>query len=617
MSVFDSYRSGGGTSSGLADRVARSNDAFHKDEAKRKKKQPSAAQREAERQASVKPKKKDDGGIFGAIGDYAAGVNEKVLGGGTRAIVNAANLVGSGFNEKEASKRTKDFLTTTKQINKKGEAPLAAGEKRKSMAFKVGSSVGDTVNVANPLTTPESVIKSGVNLTKQVQIGAAKKSNNSSQGLNELKKSREWQVKSGLVSKQQADKDVAKYKKDLEASNKSIRVAEKKVGVKRASDLQNTLDVVNVVGVAAGLSGTAKKIFSKTAENAAMKAGRDLTKEEVTSIAQKVKPTVKDKFLASKPTEFIFGDKKVVQDAVAKVGAANESRASKYEVDATKPRIAPVEAEQKLKSAGYTTDESKKILEDVLPEKGLSMPGSPKKIGYKEDKILEAAKLYDGVPDAKDVLSAQTATVEPKVPTLNESVVEGSSLSPLAAKDTAEQGISKLAASTKQQAIHEKLIKKTQADTVDTPLYNKANMEQQAEYATNLIKDAPEDAVDIAMGRKAPPEHILQQMVYNAVEDHAKKIGGDKGANLLLQLSRSRQSTNLTKMGQEIRAAAERDPHSPVTMMNEVKLARAEAAKKRGKDFAAHAKKDAAAIKKATPKIKKETWESFIKELTC
>lgn len=408
-----------------------------------------------------------------------------------------------------------------------------------------------------------------------------------------------------------------------------------------------------------------------------------------------------------------------------------KARAENYKTDTTKIRVTSEEAQQKLVKAGYTTDESKKILEDVLPEKGLSMPGSPKHIGYNEDKILAAANEFDKTPSIREMsgnkvtddIASQYKSVDDyvnqsvdrtwannkkgagtdivykhendigtgsdslqgtrisnndpyyravfeetgKAPTkarikqditefldgkdnaarhlldpeergvvdlLREReaslatkdkvpeaavVADGSNVAPLASVDgTAEKGVSKLALSVRQTAIKDKLLKKSEFDDEAQPSYIKANKDQQISYAVKLVEDDPQRAIDIAMGRVAPPEHILRQHIFNAVEENAKSVGGEKGGRLLKELSEnSSQSENLTRMGQEIEAAKYRDPHSPVTMMNEVKLARIEAAKARGKDLSKAIKEDAKIVKESTPKVKKEDWDSFIKGLEC
>ena len=90
------------------------------------------------------------GGIGGMVADLAsdpnaaiAASNERFLGGTTKGVVNFANLLGSGLNQKEAERRTNEFLRTTGQTNRQGAAPLAQGFDRESRAFKAGQTMGD------------------------------------------------------------------------------------------------------------------------------------------------------------------------------------------------------------------------------------------------------------------------------------------------------------------------------------------------------------------------------------------------------------------------------------------------------------------------------------------
>lgn len=453
---------------------------------------------------------------------------------------------------------------------------------------------GDAGNFVKSVT-----VDPAVTLYKQANIGAANNQGVSPEAVKNQAKFLDSQVKEGKITQQEADKRKAKNQKQADINIKAVQAEEKKQGVKRDQDA-GVMALLDTAGNLSGLGAIAKGSAKLGAEAGktllSKRVARNAADEPVDNIPSAITATKNAPVLPTKPTP---------------IPETTQVRSSAYQPSET-PRITKQEAAEKLKTAGYTTDESLTILEDALPEKGLSMPGSPKNIKLNDASIQKAAANFDEV-NAPPTSTNAPLTEQPITPT-----TEGSTLKPLASIDgTAEQGVSKLGKSTQDSAVYDKIIKKTEAETAGLPTYNKANMQQQAQYATELIKGNPQEAIDIAMGRKAAPEHVLQQMVYNAVEDHATKIGGEQGGKLLLDLSKSRQSTNLTKMGQEIRAAAERDPHSPVTMMDEVRLARAEAAKKRGKDISKAAKEDAAAIKKATPKVKKEDWDSFIKSIEC
>jgi len=69
------------------------------------------------------------------------------------------------------------------------------------------------------------------------------------------------------------------------------------------------------------------------------------------------------------------------------------NRAESY--TASETRITKQEAKNKLVKAGYKLEEADAILSDALPDKGLSMPGSPKKVGLNDTSIKQAAEDFD------------------------------------------------------------------------------------------------------------------------------------------------------------------------------------------------------------------------------
>lgn len=408
----------------------------------------------------------------------------------------------------------------------------------------------------------------------------------------------EKERKSGRISNERAEEEKKKLTKASSQNQQKLAKAEQKVGVK-SDQSAGVMGVVDTLGNAS-LLGLLRKPLLKGAEKLAKGAAKETTEEAAPPVVTKPTPT------ASLKTETPTGIQPSVSRQMEPQETTNVSRSQKYVPDELKPRVTESTAVQKLKTAGYSDDEAKVILADALPEKALVMPGSPKKIGLNDESIAQAAKNFD---------ETRSPRVETSIP---EAPLESSTLKALGSiDDTVEIGTSKLGASVQDSAVNKKLISRTEAELDGLPQYNKANMKQQAKFSEDLIKTSPQEAIDVAMGRKAPPEHILPQMVYNAVEEHARKIGGDEGGQLLRDLARSKQVTNLTTMGQNIRAAAERDPFSPVTMINEIKHARATVAQKRGKSLSKATKADAAAVKKATPKIEKEDWNSFIKGLEC
>lgn len=145
----------------------------------------------------------------------------------------------------------------------------------------------------------------------------------------------------------------------------------------------------------------------------------------------------------------------------------------------------------------------------------------------------------------------------------------------------------------------------------DLPIYEKVNMKEQSEMAIQLIADDPRLAVDVAMGRSRPPDGLLPESVFVAVENWAI----DKGDVRLLQrlATTSKLVTEATEMGQRISALAERDRYSPVSAISKVEKARKKAATE--ERLASTKKSIKREVRRAAPK--KDEWLDFIDQITC
>jgi len=179
--------------------------------------------------------------------------------------------------------------------------------------------------------------------------------------------------------------------------------------------------------------------------------------------------------------------------------------------------------------------------------------------------------------------------------------------------ETPEIKTSKLALGVEQNAIANKLTEGFQ----DLPEYATVNVADQAKAAANLLAVNREQAINIAMGHELPPEGILPESVFIAVENHAIQTGD---VALLRDLATSSSiTTQATGMGQRIRMLAERDPNSAVSAIQKVAKIREEAANKKYgniKQAKAKIKGDIQnEMKKAAPKAK--DWAGFLDELKC
>jgi len=181
-------------------------------------------------------------------------------------------------------------------------------------------------------------------------------------------------------------------------------------------------------------------------------------------------------------------------------------------------------------------------------------------------------------------------------------------------RQTPEIKTSKLASSTNQKAIDAKLTEGFR----DLPEYARVNVKDQSNAAMRLLNEDGERARRIAMGTERPPEGLLPESVYVALEDAAIKNGD---VQLLRELATSSSlSSEATGMGQRIRMLAERDPDSAVTQMRAVADAKKAAIEKQLKKSYSQAEKETVAKIKSVAKPKVPTrmdWSAFAESLKC
>jgi hypothetical protein len=144
----------------------------------------------------------------------------------------------------------------------------------------------------------------------------------------------------------------------------------------------------------------------------------------------------------------------------------------------------------------------------------------------------------------------------------------------------------------------------------DLPQYETVNMADQARRAAKLLEEDTAGAVEVAMGRKPPPEGLLPESAFVAVENYALKT---KNVDLLRQLAtQSKLASEATEMGQRIRALGERNEHSAVSAIRRVSELRKKKATERGRDVTDRIQRE---IKKKQPTVK--DWQGFIDSISC
>ncbi|HEY1757960.1 MAG TPA: hypothetical protein VGG72_21500 [Bryobacteraceae bacterium] len=229
-----------------------------------------------------------------------------------------------------------------------------------------------------------------------------------------------------------------------------------------------------------------------------------------------------------------------------------------------------------------------------------------------EDKAQQLNKA--SMPDTPKATAAPEKTAAPteaEAPAATEKTPE---VTPI--EGTGQTKTSGLAQGVESKAVEEKLTR----GFGDLPEYKTVNMKDQAAKAVDLVSSDYDTAKNIAMGKQAPPEGVLPESVFVAVENKALEDGD---VSTLRDLAtQSSLTSEATTMGQRIRTLAERDDASPVEAIKGVQDAREQAAlKKLGKagdlekakgDIADQIKGE---IKKAAPKL--QDWKSFVDSIKC
>lgn len=518
--------------------------------------------------------------IVGAAGNFTAAVNEKVLGGATKAAVKAYNTITTGFNQEEANKRTDDFLKKTGQVNDRGEAALASGKgiNRESRSFKIGEATGDVVKGLT-VDVPVEAYKAGRNVVNQARISSEMgldRPNLDQANADKLKKFIDEDEKAGLLTKAQADEKRNKLKTEVEKTSEAIKRGEEKTGTKY-DQTSGTVSLLETAANVAGLGGVGRKVLEKTAEAATKRLGRELTEEEAKNLAEQTKKVLPE----DAPQPVTATEAKPITASVANSELP------------TSPEAQPVGSlpiEDTLLTAAKTKAEERLGRELNSQEvEGLTQ----------QTKQLVAEKF----PAPVDTPSATEA------PLTTPELVKAET--PPTIKPPEGDTVSGNAARIESVALEKKLTEKMG----DLPQYRAINMKEQAEEAVNLISTDKQKAIDIIEGKANAPGNLKAQSVHQALEDLAVREGDGE---LLTKLAKSNVNTELSESAQNLRIAAERDPHSPVEQIRQVRDARRKAAERRSKTTISKEVQD---IKKkaqaATPKVKKETWASFVKGLEC
>jgi hypothetical protein len=503
------------------------------------------------------------------------------------------------FEQEEEERKQRERQEAAKR---QSEQKKQDDEKKQQVAKNI---VGGLTQLAKPISqggaNPLADLAQGTEqafrtFSKQGYIGAANNAGVSPEAVENQAKFLDSQVKEGKISKEDAEARKAKNQTLAEVNKQSVQAAEQKTGVKQ-NQSEGALAAIESA-TSFGLGGVGKEVFRKASEAAAKRLGRDLTEDEAKNLAERTRTIVPEKNAevpqATVKPEVTTPQTDPLDEILNPIAKPVETTAPTPEVPAgldapalenTLLTAAKTQAEQRLgrelnaQELDNLTAKTQRVVAERMPQ-------------------IETPPLAGITPEPNTLTQ-----VDPTVP--------NPELKPIGVPKPQGDTISGNAARIEQVALEKKLTDKMG----DLPQYKSINMKEQAKEATDLISTNKQQAIDIIDGKANPPGNLKAQSVHQALEDIAVREGD---ADLLTKLAKSNVNTELSESAQNLRIAAERDPHSAVEQIRQIRDARRATAEKRSKTTVANeAKNVRQKVEAATPKATKQDWNSFVKELTC
>lgn len=174
-------------------------------------------------------------------------------------------------------------------------------------------------------------------------------------------------------------------------------------------------------------------------------------------------------------------------------------------------------------------------------------------------------------------------------------------------------------ASKVAQSVEEKALEKSFTEGFgEVAGYDPITIKDQAARASKLMETNLDDAKRMIRGEMPVEAGLKAEMLIKAMEDYAF-AKGDVG--LMRDIAQSPLVSETSAHAQALRILAERNPESPITLINEVKKAREKAVEKRlngqkldkAKSEVVKEAKEAVRSERTT----RESWEDFITKLQC
>jgi len=210
-------------------------------------------------------------------------------------------------------------------------------------------------------------------------------------------------------------------------------------------------------------------------------------------------------------------------------------------------------------------------------------------------------KQAQSIPDLTDFYIQATGGIKPKGIKIETKPKE---VKPIGEGETK---VSTLGLRVEQTAIEKKLVK----ELGDLPEYKQLNMKDQATKAGNLINSDPDKAMRIALGQELPPEGLLKESIFKAVEESITT------PEMARRLASSPLVSESTALGQRIKALDVQIADSPVGAMKQVIDARKKVIEGRYGNVDKATERVTKDIQSKVKIPSKWDWNKFIEGIQC
>lgn len=241
-------------------------------------------------------------------------------------------------------------------------------------------------------------------------------------------------------------------------------------------------------------------------------------------------------------------------------------------------------------------------LHDRYHHPELSAPKAPKTVARE---TLPAGKTTGG-----RITATETKASRPTVQTITQKAKRETPPTVTAPKPDGTATVSGSSTKIEAEAIKKGLTQRME----DLPEFASVNKAEQARKVTDLINNDRQKAIDIIDGKANPPDGIHPVAVHNGLVQLARKEGDGE---LMTKLAQSNINRELSKSGQSLSLAAERDPHDPVEAIRQVSAARQQALERRGGSVAKNVSKITKEIDSKIKVPSKGEWQIFLESIKC